>query len=331
MRPSQLTSLLLKSIPAKMPILVTGQPGCGKTDVISATCEQLGADLILEHPVVSDPTDAKGIPWVVDGEAVFLPIGNLEKLMNAKKLTVCFIDDLGQAPHLVQAAYMQLILARRINGHEVSPHVCFVAATNRRTDRAGVSGVIEPMKSRFSTIVPLDISLDDWVQWALQNDIPVEFIAFARFRPDVLSDFKPTNDLTNSGSPRTFANAVKMYQLGLPQEIEYETLAGSIGEGFAAELVGFLKIFRSLPNPDSILMNPEKADVPTDPATLYATCGALARKASEQTIGRLVTYANRLSAEFSVLLIRDCVGLAPGVVNSRSFIEWSSRNSEVLL
>jgi len=331
MKPSQLTSLLLKTIPAKYPVLVTGQPGCGKTDTISAACRQLNVELIMEHPVVSDPTDAKGLPWVVNGKAKFLPIGNLDKLISTKKPTVCFIDDLGQAPHLVQAAYMQLILSRRINGHEVSPHVCFIAATNRRTDKAGVSGVIEPMKSRFATIVPLDISLDDWVQWALQNDIPVEFISFARYRPGVLSDFKPTNDLTNSGSPRTFANAARMYQLGLPKEVEYETLAGSIGEGYAAELVGFLKIFRSLPSPDSILMNPDKAEVPTDPATLYALCGALARKASDQTMERLVTYADRLPAEFSVLMVRDCVGLAPAVVNTKSFIGWSSRNADVLM
>ncbi len=75
--------------------------------------------------------------------------------MTATKLTACFIDDLGQATPAVQAAAMQLILARTLNGHRVSDHVVFIAATNRRTDRAGVSGILEPVKSRFATLVEL--------------------------------------------------------------------------------------------------------------------------------------------------------------------------------
>ncbi len=43
---------------------------------------------------------------------------------------VCLLDDLGQAPPAVQAAAMQLLLARRVNGHAVSDHVTFLAATN---------------------------------------------------------------------------------------------------------------------------------------------------------------------------------------------------------
>jgi hypothetical protein len=117
----------------------------------------------------------------------------------------------------------------------------------------------------------------------------------------------------------------------LGKDIEYEMLRGTVGEGAATELVGFLKIWRNLPNPDIILMNPDQAPVPDDPATLYAICGALARKASEQTIQRIVRYANRLPSEFSVLLLRDSVKQSPTVVNSRAFIEWADAHSDVLL
>jgi len=226
---------------------------------------------------------------------------------------------------------MQLILARRINGHRVSDQVCFVAATNRHTDRAGVTGLLEPVKSRFCSIVELEPDLDDWVSWALKNGIPTELIAFLRFRPGLLFDFKPTNTLTNSPCPRTVHNVGKLMQIGIPHELEYEVFSGAAGEGFAAEFYAFLKIFRSLPNPDAVLMAPEQAIVPDDPATLYAICGALAAKASEQTIERLVVYANRLPAEFSVLLIRDSVRKEAAIVNTRPFIEWASAHADVLI
>jgi hypothetical protein len=92
-----------------------------------------------------------------------------------------------------------------------------------------------------------------------------------------------------------------------------------------------LRIYKNLPDPDVILMKPKEAKVPEDPATLFAVCGAIANKASEQNIGRVVEYANRLPVEFSVLLIRDCVNRDESLVQTRAFIEWSSKNSDVLI
>jgi len=226
---------------------------------------------------------------------------------------------------------MQLLLARRINGHRVSDAVTFVAASNRRTDRAGVSGLLEPVKSRFATILNLEVDLQDWTSWALAHDMPTELVSFVRFRPNLLHDFRPTADLVNTPSPRTVANVGRLMRMGLPGELEYEVYSGAAGEGFAAEFCGFLKIFRNLPNPDLILLRPDQAAVPTDPATLYALAGALARRATENTIERLARYYQRMPAEFSVLAMRDSVQLCPAVVNSRAFIEWASAHAEVLL
>lgn len=331
MKPKELSELLKVTIPAGLPIMVKGAPGVGKSDIIAQACAETGAELIIEHPVVSDPTDFKGLPFAKNGKAEFLPFGSLRSLIEADRRTVCFLDDLGQAPPSVQAACMQLILARRINGSKVSDQVTFVAATNRHKDRAGVTGILEPVKSRFASIIELEPDVEDWVSWALKAGVPTELIAFVRFRPNLLFDFEPTNEMKNSPCPRTVANVGKLMETGVPQGIEYEVFSGAAGEGFAAEFIAFLRIFRSLPNPDMVLMSPGKADVPTDPATLYAICGALSRKCGDNTIDRIVTYANRLPAEFSVLLIRDCVQLVPGVVNNRSFIEWASAHSEVLI
>ena len=331
MKPSQLAKVLETAIPAGLPVLIKGAPGVGKSDVVAQACHATGAELVLSHPVVSDPTDYKGLPFAVDGKARFLPFGDLEALITADKRTVYFLDDLGQAPPSVQAAAMQLILARRINGHRVSDHVTFLAATNRKADRAGVSGILEPVKSRFATILELEPDLDDWCQWALAEGLPTELIAFVRFRPSLLHDFQPTADIVNTPSPRTVANVGRLLSLGIPEGLEYDVIAGAAGEGFAAELVAFLRIFQTLPSPDMVLMNPDTADVPTDPATLYALCGALARKASDQTADRLFRYANRLPDEFGVLLVRDAAHNAPEIQSTRACIEWFSTHQDVLI
>ena len=327
MKPTKVSEVLARLIPERLPVLLAGAPGIGKTDLVAQAAEHCGARLIVSHPVVSDPTDYKGLPGIVDGQAEFLPYGDLRALTAAAELTVCVLDDLGQAPPAVQAAAMQLLLARRVNGHAVSDQVTFLAATNRRQDKAGVSGVLEPVKSRFASILTVEADLDDWTAWALTHDVQAEIIAFLRFRPALLHDFKPTTDLVQSPCPRTWAAVSRLIAVGVDDP---ETLTGAVGEGAATELAAFLRIWQRLPNPDAVLLDPDGADVPTDPATLYALCGALASKATDQTGERIVRYAGRLPAEFSVLLVRDAVRRDKAVCNSRAFIAWSTDHKDIL-
>ena len=77
---------------------------------------------------------------------------------------------------------------------------------------------------------------------------------------------------------------------------DMEVLAGAAGAGFAAEFLGFLKIYRSLPSIDQILLDPTGAPVPKDPAALYAVGAALTRKFTRANAGRMFTYAARIWA-----------------------------------
>jgi hypothetical protein len=338
--PKQLAILIEKMMqdPAHLSLLIQGAPGIGKTDIVDQGAAAAGADELTIYCATSDPTDPKGMPatWfdkeTGHQEADFLPFGYLKRMISATKPLIVFLDDVGGAPPAVQLSFMNLLHARRTgDGTPISDHVRFIAATNRRQDRAGVTGMLEPFKSRFTTIVELIPDVDAWTQWALTNNLPTELIAFIRFRPSMLHDFKPSPDLNNTPSPRTVANVGKLMQIGLPPEMEYSVFSGAAGEGFAAEFLGFLRICRKLPNPDVILMNPDKAPVPDDPATLYALCGALSRKASDGNIERLVTYSNRLPAEFSVLCMRDVFVQKPDLQSTRAAITWFTAHQDVMV
>lgn len=326
LRPSQLSDLLAKTIPAGMPVLITGAPGIGKSDVVAQATQEAGADIIISHPVVNDPTDAKGFPWPNKNgkSATFLPFGDLHRALDSKTKTVWFLDDLGQAPPSVQASYMQLILARRVNGHILPDCVTFIAATNRRTDRAGVTGILEPVKSRFATIVELAASLSDFCEWAIGADMPPELIAFLRFRPELLHRFEATADMTNSPSPRTWASVGRLLGLRLDSHLEFAAIAGAVGEGEAAEFKAFLKVFRDLPSIDGILLGPDTAPIPQEPSALYAVSAALAHRANINNFGRIVTYCERMMAagkgEFSVLTIRDAHRREPKIAKTSEFI-----------
>lgn len=325
MKPSELLSFLSAAFRDRLSVLITGAPGIGKSDIVAQAARDAEADLILSHPAVADPTDAKGLPWVVDGHATFLPFGELERAIDAKGPTVWFLDDLGQASPAVQASYMQLLLARRVNGHKLSKHVTFVAATNRRTDRAGVSGVLEPVKSRFGSIVELTPDLDEWCQWAIDNDLEPAIVAFLRFKPDLLCDFKATADLTNSPVPRTWSHADRILKLNLSTHVQSAALAGAIGEGAATELMAFLRLYHSLPSIDQILLDPSSVAVPKEPATLYALSGALAYRATKDNFDRISKFMLKMNdagrGEFAVLVMRDALRREPKIVQTQAYVK----------
>lgn len=324
----ELKKTMLLTMKAKLPMLIKGAPGIGKSDCVAQVAAELGMDLIISHPVVSDPTDYKGLPGIVDGKAEFLPFGDLRQLIEAKKPTIAFLDDLGQAPAVVQAAAMQLILARKVNGHAISDHVVFCAATNRRQDRAGVTGILEPVKSRFATIIELTADKDSWIEWAFKNDMPMEIIGFINFRPALLNADKPTADIVNTPCPRTMAYCGRLIQAGLKG---IEVMSGAIGEGAATELAGFIKVYKDLPNIDAILLRPKDAKVPEEPSALYAVVAALTERATKDNAKRILEYATRLPGPFSVLLVRDMIRKNDEIQSTRAFIKWSVEHQELLM
>ena len=328
MKPTHLTKLLAISFEHQRKVLVKGPPGCGKSEIVAQAADEAGADLLISHPAVSYPTDYKGMPAILpDGTAEFLPFGDLNKLIQAVKPTICFFDDIGQAPNSVQAALMQLLQARRVNGHKISDHVLFCGATNDTKHMAGVAGMLEPVKSRWDTIVELEASVDDWCVWALDNEIPAELVAFIRFRPALLCDFKPTRELKNSPCPRTVTAVGNWLKIGVK---DYDVIAGAAGEGFATELVAFLTMYAQLPNLDTIIMNPDSAPVPQGAAAQYAVITGLARKSSPGNAERVFRYIKRLPKEFEVCCVRDIWRVSPAVQQTRAFVDWAARNGDVL-
>jgi hypothetical protein len=331
MRPKELITLLHFTIPNKMPVLITGAPGVGKTELVRSVITSLGWDSLFMHPVVSESIDFKGLPGIVDNLAEFLPYGNLRLMMDAKKPLLVFLDDLGQAEPSVQKAIMQLLLERTINGKRISEHVVFVAATNRQQDKAGVSSILEPVKSRFYTIVNLDIHLDDWIEWAIPNNMPMDLIQFLRFIPTAITEFKPTREIKNSACPRTIAMVGDMMAKGLPKEMEKEVFAGTVGEEFATKFCSFLKVSRELPDPKEILANPTKIAVPESLDAQYAITGALAYHVNKSTLANMITYLERMPVEFSVKAIRDALSFrAKEFVTHPAFQKWMKENKQIL-
>lgn len=334
MKPSQVTQVLAVALPSRKNVLLVGPPGVGKTSLVEAAAQAAGMRLIVSHPAVSDPTDAKGLPWMQPGDtqARFMPYGELAEVLEATEPTVWFLDDLGQAPPAVQASFMPYLLARRCGSHVLPDCVTILAATNGREHRAGVSGLLGPVKSRFATILEVEPDLESWQDWALTHGVDPFVIAFVRQYPDKLCAVEVSPGLTNEHNPRTIVNAAGWLQdvsAGrLPESLLMGCMSGAVGQGWTTEFLAFRAMCRSMVSADQILTDPNGAPLPDGPSQSFATITGLAMKTTAQNFGRGAIYAQRLAendrGEFAAMFVKDVVRRSPAIQHSPDYMRLVS-------
>jgi DNA polymerase III delta prime subunit len=330
MTPAKMLKTLITAFENKLQLLLVGAPGVGKTELVLEAARRLGYNVIIMHPVVCDPTDFKGLPCLVDGKAVFLPFKELQDMIDAKTPTIVFLDDLGQASAAVQSAVMQLILGGKLNGISLSEHVIFVGATNRREDMGNVQGILEPVKSRWHSIVGLEVDVETWLQWAEDNGINKYVRAFIARRPLLLHDFKPSQDMVNTPSPRTVVNGSKVIDAKFDPTVLRTLLAGSVGQGWADEYLAFMDMVDRMIDPNMVIQAPKDVDVPTDHDVLYVLCQALSERATDLNFNNIMDFCNRIEErEFQKLLVSVATKRDKSLKNTTGYITWAAANPEL--
>lgn len=327
MRATLLKETIKSLFPITRTLSIEGSPGGGKTTIVHEVATELGIPCIERHM----PT------MLVEDFGILFPDGT-DRLNyrlpdwfpvkgKAPEAGILLFDDRNQAGPDLQKVLANICQARTLHGVSMPDGWMVVSTGNRQADRAGANRVLSHLRNR-ETVIELETHLDDWTSWAINAGVKPEVISFIRFRPGLLHDFDPQRD--QNATPRSWVEGVSDVLGTVPAEAEFECFKGAVGEGAAAEFVGFVRIFRKLPNPDAILLNPTTADVPKDPATLYALTGAIAQRATESNFERVCTYAERMPPEFSVLMVSIAARRNPDLANTQAFTKWSIAHQDVL-
>jgi hypothetical protein len=323
------------------PIFIEGPPGVGKSAVSREVDEDMDAQLRKDNKNRAfgwldtrasqhDPTDFRGIPAVIDREALWLPPADIpfEGNKNIPERGIWFLDEVTSAPPLVQAVLYQAILDHKIGEHTLKKGWYIMAAGNRIEDRAVTYRMSSALANRF-THINFEVNIDDWIDWAVKNQVNPNIIMFLRFKPALIFDFKADSSEKAFCSPRTWDFASRHINL-VPTKLLPEVLNGTIGKGPTAEFMAFLKLQTELPDPKTIFDGdnfvPKKLDL------TYALVGALAtRAAGMKQYERMLQYSKHLDTEFAVLLItmlaqkdEATMALAP------SFEKWAISNADII-
>ena len=330
MRASLLKDTIKSLFPQRRTIAIEGSPGGGKTTLVHEVAQSLGVGFIEVHMPTMLVEDF-GVPNMASKSETFdykLPDWfPAESRTDIPDSGILLFDDRNQADADLQKGFANICQARKLHGVPLKKGWQAISTGNRQSDRAGGNRVLSHLRNR-ETVYEFETHLDDWRGWALDHGVKSEVVAFIGFRPNLLHDFDPKRD--QNPTPRAWVEGVSAVLGVVPQEAEYESFCGAVGEGAAAEFSGFIKIYRKLPNPDAVLMHPDTADVPTDPATKYALSGAIAERASDSNMERVCRYAERMGGDFSVLTISHAVRKHPELATTQAFNDWAVKHSDVL-
>lgn len=295
------------AVDAREPIMVWGQPGVGKSELVAQITEEYGAVMCDVRLSQYDSVDLRGIPdvdrvakltdWVPPSTLPFK--GN--KHFDETQMCFLFLDELTSASQSVQAAAYQLINDRGVGEHELHDNVIVIAAGNRDGDRGATNRMPTPLANRF-THIEVGVDIEPFSEYAMRKGLSPVGVAFLNFRKNLLSTFDPSRPDKAFATPRTWVKALKYFaNPKLSDEVRSAAMAGAVGEGPAVELMGFEKIWKSLPKISDIVKDPKGTPVSEDMATRYAVAVAISGSMDLSNVGPLHTYLIRLAPEFVVL------------------------------
>lgn len=330
MRPSHVMQAISACAAINRPLFIWGPPGVGKSDCVRQAASALGITVCDFRAALRDAVDIMGLPAArfesvagADGEThdVGVTYYNLPAGLPRSGAGLLFLDEMNSAPPATQAALYQLVLDRRVGDYVLPEGWRIVAAGNRQNDRGVVHRMPDPLVDRF-VHVDFEPQLDDWCNWALSSAVAPEVVAFIRFRPGLLHSHDTTRQCHAFATPRGWADVSLL--LGV-RDIEAELIRGRVGDGAASEFLAFLKLYRSMVSPDAVLLNPLTVEVPQNVGVLYALAEALARRATVNNIGAVLTYARRIPHEYAQALVSSMTRLQPALCNTHEFIAWASK------
>lgn len=332
MKISHATRIVLDLLvnPQKRPLMFWGPPGIGKSAFVRQAAEAQGRRMLDWRLVQKEAIDITGLPFI-DQSSSTTRYASPEMLPKPGEGAVLFLDEIVQAPTMVQNAVSELVLDRTLGGgtYRLPDDACIVAAGNRRTDRAGTFEMPTHMRSRFRHF-DIEADVEDFVKWAFKSGIREEVIAFVRFRPNLLFNFDSNDRVTPS--PRTWAAVSDDMEFASENpSLDFDVFRASLGDGTATEFVGYLRTFRDMPDPDDVFSNPDGAPIPDQPGIMYALMTVLSARVTKKTGDAFFTYLDRISQDFAVMAAMDALNREPPLLTGRKATAWATKNAKFMV
>jgi AAA domain (dynein-related subfamily) len=265
-------------IAARIPFLLWGEPGAGKTAVVESA---LGSGWHVETLICShyEPSDFAGLPIVSGDHVTLAPPGWARRVAAEERPSIVFFDEWTTASPAVQAAALRPLTHGEVGVLKLPDRVSFGAAANPADVAAAGWELAAPTANRFVHLdwaLPLEVYAESIVtgQWP-QLDVPTLTGAldaqlavsrglvagFLRARGGLLSSIP--KDAAGRGrafpTPRSWDYAARLTAAcqvaGFGPEVVRLLVHGVIGASTGHEFLAWIRAL-DLPDPEKVLADP---------------------------------------------------------------------------
>lgn len=266
-------------VSARVPVLLWGNPGEGKTAAVESAAGQGWhvETVIITH---SEPSDFAGLPVVTpDGSVRLAPPAWAARLAAFDGPSIAFFDEFSTASPALQAAALRPLTHYQVGAVQLPSTVSFVAAANPSDVAAAGWELAAPTASRFVHLdwgMPYEVFAEGLVtgRWpALPvHEIPGDYERFSADERVLIAGFLHARESQLSvipasasergrafPTPRTWDYAARLSALaravGASSDVRRLVIAGSVGDAAAFEYLRWVSA-QDLPDPESLLADP---------------------------------------------------------------------------
>lgn len=336
--PEQLKRQLFLCAKAGKVALVLSRPGVGKTTLAEQAIAALHKKLHVVRLNGHEPMDF-GLPYFTEDRAGRKRHDwSLPNFYQAFDDTLeegypggwgFFFDEAPQALPAMMNRIGEMLNERQLNRVAMHDKVSIILAGNFAQDKAATYPIPRQILNRCVVYV-LAPDINDFLQYCSENDVRSEISGFAKLFPESLDSYDP--DAMTNCTPRSLVSLSRVLDARPNVEDEHAIYSGTIGKGYGAQFVGWMRTYRDLPKLEDIINNPSKHPLPADDQTdiMCALSSMLSRALDAKNAEPVVTFLKRMSSEFCVYAMREAASRNSKLKETQAFIKWATQHGGIL-
>jgi hypothetical protein len=337
------------SVGKNVTVIGQGEPGIGKSAMLKVLAKQnpdyetayIDCTLLDLGDFALPYTETVDGLTSVNKVTKFAP--NARFKMHEGKPVIVMLDEIGKAMKAVKNVLLTLMLEHRIGDHYLPDGSIVFGTTNLLTD--GVGDMLEAhARNRVCFVTVRKPDADEWIEWAISNDIDPTIIAWVKQFPHALASytdgsqkenpyiFNPTRAGQSAVvTPRSLEKAsyIAKEREKLGDALTISLLTGTIGESAARDMQAFFTVVDKLPTWDAIINDPKNTKLPEDTVAKCILVFSAISRVTKDTLTKWMDYAQRMDMEWQALFATSVMKSADKqafCVMNKDFKDWALKN-----
>jgi hypothetical protein len=256
---------------------------------------------------------------------------------------IIMLDEIGKAMKSVKNVLLTLMLEHRIGDQYLPAGSKVFGTTNLLSD--GVGDMLEAhARNRVCLVTVRKPDADEWIEWAIGNNIAPEVIAWVKQFPHAMASYTDPSQKDNpyifnptrAGmgavvTPRSLEKAshIAKQRSTLGDALTISLLTGTIGESASRDMAAFFTVVDKLPTWDAIMHSPMTAKLPDDAVARCILVFSAITRIEKDTLSKWMTYVQRMDKEWQALFATSVMKSPQKqsfCVLNKEFKDWALAN-----